>query len=210
MILEALFLGLSTGTYCVMYCAPVALPFFVSEEMNRQKNAVYVLLFMGGRLAGYILTGAILGLAGAYALKYIDPELQRTLTASGFFVVGILMLLSGLIHNFPGLKICSTLRKISRPGRNAIFLGFFTALNLCPPFFAAASRVFGANNGVLQGMEYFLFFYTGTSIFLLPLFGVHLFQKKIEAVRTVSRMILLLLGGYFTLILGLFEILRIK
>jgi hypothetical protein len=46
--LEPLLLGLSTGTWCVMYCAPITLPFlFGREDASVKKNAGLVNLFLG-------------------------------------------------------------------------------------------------------------------------------------------------------------------
>ncbi len=204
---EAILLGLSTGTFCVMYCAPVALPFLFSEEMDAKKNARYVILFMLGRLAGYLAVGAVLGLIGAYAVKYLDPQIQRRAGAAAFILIGLMMIASGVLYHFPGLRICSLIKKTYRPRGAALFYGLFTALNLCPPFFAAAARVFGGSSGVLQGASYFLFFFIGTSVFFLPLFAIFRIRKHMEKIRTVARLTLILLGIYFTLIQGIYSFL---
>ena len=40
MILEAILLGLSTGTYCTMYCGPVLIPFLCgSNDLRYKRNA---------------------------------------------------------------------------------------------------------------------------------------------------------------------------
>ena len=50
---EAFLLGISTGTYCALYCAPVILPFLFSEEArDGRKNGLHIALFMLGRLVG--------------------------------------------------------------------------------------------------------------------------------------------------------------
>ena len=42
MILEAVLLGLSTGTYCAMYCGPVLIPFLFGTE----KKLIYFIFFL--------------------------------------------------------------------------------------------------------------------------------------------------------------------
>ncbi|HEY1405847.1 MAG TPA: sulfite exporter TauE/SafE family protein [Spirochaetota bacterium] len=202
MLKEALLLGLSTGTYCARFCAPVVLPFIFSEETGRKKNVQYIGLFFAGRLIGYTVIGGILGGIGAYALGYLDPVLERKISGIAFVCIGIIMLAAGLKHNaLPG-KLCASVSKMYKPGGAALFLGLLTGLNLCPPFFAAASRVFMSNGGVYKGILYFAFFFIGTSVYFLPLFGVHLIKKNIQYVRMVSRLAMILLGIYFVFVLG--------
>ena len=38
MVLEAILLGLSTGTYCTMYCAPVLIPFCLAAKKAPTKG----------------------------------------------------------------------------------------------------------------------------------------------------------------------------
>ena len=205
MVGEAFLLGLSTGTYCVTCCAPVVLPFIFSEEMkNAGKNAMLVVLFMAGRLLGYITVGFILGALGSYAVSYINPELQRKFSAFAYTLLGLILLLTGLMYNFPKWKICRVFKSIYKPERSALVYGLLTGLNFCPPFFVAAARVFGGGN-ILHGMLYFLMFYIGTSVYFLPLFGVHFLKKHMETIRLISRLTMILLGVYFLFFRGFFS-----
>jgi sulfite exporter TauE/SafE len=198
---EAFLLGLSSGTYCIMFCAPVAVPFFFSEDMDGKKNLINALLFLAGRLAGYILFGALLGFIGAYAAGYLDPVLQRGFAALGNTIIGLIMLAAGIFYNFPNLKLCKVIGKIYKPERSALLYGLLTGLSLCPPFFAAASRTFGAG-GSLEGALYFFFFFLGTTIFFLPLTGVHFISKRVDNLKMIARLVLILMGGYFVFFQG--------
>ena len=199
---EAVLLGLSTGTFCAVYCAPVAIPFLFSEKLkNGKQNAMLVILFMLGRLIGYIAVGITLGIIGSYAVSYIDPEVKRKFAAFAYTFIGLMLALTGLMYNFPGWKICRAVKKVYKPERGAFLYGLLTGVNFCPPFFAAASRVFGAE-GAFGGALYFLLFYLGTSVYFLPLFGIHFLKKHMETIRMVSRITMILLGLYFFLFLG--------
>ncbi len=203
MVREALLLGLSTGTYCAMYCAPVAIPFLFSEEIRSARhNALLVTLFLLGRFVAYVGVGFLLGTVGAYATGYLDPQLQHRLGSVAFTVTGAIMLASGLMHNFPHWKACRLYSKAYRPARGALIYGFLTGINLCPPFFAAATRVFGSASGP-DGALYFLLFFIGTSVYFLPLLGVHRLRRHMGTIRMISRLTLVLLGGYFLLFLGI-------
>jgi sulfite exporter TauE/SafE len=202
MFAEAFLLGLSSGTYCIMACAPVVLPFLFSESLSNKQNMRNVLLFMLGRFAGYLAFGAVLGAAGALSLGYLDPEMQRNCAAIGYIVIGLLLLATGLMYNFSKLRLCNIFKKIYRPEGGALLFGLLTGLNFCPPFFAAAMRAFGSGQAI-GGVLYFFAFFLGTSVFFVPLFGVQLIKKISGMIQMVARMVLLLMGFYFVFVLGI-------
>ena len=204
MIQEGLLLGLSTGSFCAISCAPAAIPFIFSEKIDGWKeNAGLVGMMLLGRLVAYVGVGFLIGALGGYAVRYLDPEIQRRLLAVSNTLIGALMIASGLMYNFPSLKLCRKFRSIYRPGGGSFLYGLFTGLSICPPFFMAASRVFGKGDG-LSGMLYFAMFFCGTSVYFLPLLGVHLFKERLPTVRMVARLALILLGAYFFLFQGIF------
>ena len=53
--MQGFFLGLANGTSCLALCAPVLIPFLLSEGNNVGQNLVTLLKFLGGRLGGYLL-----------------------------------------------------------------------------------------------------------------------------------------------------------
>jgi sulfite exporter TauE/SafE len=200
--MEAFLLGLSTGSFCITTCAPSVLPIFFSEEMNGRRNAILVLLLLLGRLISYIAVGFVLGVLGAYAKNYVDPDIQRIFIRAAGLLIGLLLIFGGLLHNFATFPLCRVIKKFYRTKAGVFTVGILTGLSLCPPFFAAASRVFG-NAGALDGALYFVLFFLGTTLWFLPLLGIHLFSKKLPMLRMVSRLAMLLLGAYFFLIIGL-------
>ena len=189
-----------------MGCAPTALPFLFSQELKSGKqNAWLVTLFLIGRLLGYIAIGFLLALIGSYTLKYVDPALERRIMAVASIAMGAILLLAGLWMNFPTLKICSWFGKVYKPEWSSFALGLFTGLSICPPFFAAATRVFESGD-VFYGIGYFFLFFLGTSVFILPLFGIFFIKKYMDKIRMVARLTMLLMGVYFVVFLGLFKL----
>jgi sulfite exporter TauE/SafE len=203
---DAFVLGLSTGVFCISSCAPVAFPFLLAqdggEENPGKKNTMLVALFMAGRLLAYIVTGFLLGALGAYAVGYLDPALVVRFRRVTYLGAGLLMVLAALLVNFPQIKLCRLYAKIYKPGINSLALGLLTGFSLCPPFFAAATRVFGNQSGT-EGALYFLLFFAGTSVYFLPLFGIAFLKKYIQIIRLVARTALLLTGFYFLIFLGI-------
>ncbi len=209
---EALLLGLSSGTYCAVACAPVALPFLFSRgptEKPLRANAALLTLFLAGRLLAYVTVGALLGAAGAYAARYVDPSLARILSRIAYGLAGALMIAAGLIEGFPKARPCKAAARAWRPGVGAFFFGVLTGASICPPFFAAASRVFSGavpgtpGSGTLAGAVYFAFFFIGTSLWLVPLFGLPLVIRKTGVLAFMARCVMTMLGAYFLLVVGL-------
>lgn len=200
---DGFLLGLSTGVFCISSCAPLIFPFLFSvKQKNAKGNAAMVSLFLAGRLLGYLAAGFILGSLGSFAAGFLDPGVSRTFTRISYPVAGLFMIAAALLLNFPEHKFCKAYSKVYSSGRNSLILGLVTGFSLCPPFFAAAARVFGQQSS-LQGMFYFFLFFLGTSVYFLPLFGIHFLKKHLDKVRMFSRVAMLLIGIYYLVFLGI-------
>lgn len=208
---EAFILGLSSGTYCAVACAPVALPFLSSRPEGGKpftRNALLLALFLCGRLIGYIAVGAALGVVGAYALSYVDPAFSRTLSRMAFAASGALMIAAALAESLLKARICGLFRKVWRPGMGAFVFGLLTGASVCPPFFTAAARVFAspAAEGLpaaLSGAGYFLFFFLGTSVWVIPLLALPAVLGTSRVPRFIARAAMVMIGVYFLLVVGL-------
>jgi sulfite exporter TauE/SafE len=211
-IIEPLALGFSTGTWCVMYCAPVLLPFLCGREgLSHRKNLSLVGLFLSGRLLAYVAVGLLLGLAGFLVSEFFDPVLARRLSAVAYIFCGLVLLASGF-----GKRLCGLADHGGRTGcRGKRFLPFATGdrmtallsglcvgLHICPPFWTAAVRSV-ATGSPAAGSLYFLLFYIGTLPFFLPLLGIPFFSPRVPAFRRIARVTQVLVGGYFLVCAGI-------
>jgi sulfite exporter TauE/SafE len=209
---EAFLLGLSTGSYCVLTCAPLTLPFLFAEPNCPRRNAGLVGLFLAGRLLGYLLVGLILGLTGFLVLKYLDPGLERILALVAYGLAGAVLLVQGLSYTGKFRRLCAVSR-IKAFGRNAVLLGLVSGLSVCPPFLTAAGRVLGSGatgdpGTIGAGVLYFLCFFLGTTLFFAPLFGIPLLKRFQDKLAGIARVAMLLMGGYFLFFLCILEILK--
>lgn len=214
-ILEGFFLGLSTGTSCIMACYPIFLPYLTSKIEGFGQNNRKFLFFTFGRFISYILVGIIIGILGYYALKYIPPEFEVYLRRFSWILAGILLILNGLKLEFPDIKLCKKTKLITHNKVSSFFIGFLAGLNLCPPFLAAATRVFGLQkeapnlfSSILGGAIYFILFFLGTTTFLLPLLLAGFLDKIkdksfINIFQFISRWTMIILGIYFSIFEGL-------
>ncbi len=212
---EPLALGFSTGTWCVMYCAPVLLPFLCGREgLTHGKNLGLVGLFLTGRFIAYAAIGIALGAAGLLVTEFFDPGLARGLSRLAYMVCGLAMLASGfaprllasLCQGGPDCGRAKTFRFVSDDRMTALIAGLGVGLHICPPFWTAAARSASAGSPV-AGALYFVLFYAGTLPFFLPLLGIPFFSPKVPTFRRIARMTQILVGGYFFLIAGLVQIL---
>lgn len=105
MILEAVLLGLSTGTYCAMYCGPVLIPFLCgTERISCRRNAGLLWLFLASRLAMYFFLGFIFSMMGILASEFFDPYFARRLSVYAYIFCGTALLLNSFGAKFPWKK----------------------------------------------------------------------------------------------------------
>ena len=209
MFLEAILLGLSTGTYCTMNCAPVLIPFLAgTEKPGYKRNTGLTAAFLGGRLVMYCVLGAVFAAAGLLVRSYMDPVLARQLSLYAYLFCGLSLLLNSLGDRFPWGRPCR-LQKLRRAGGDwvtAVCTGLATGLHVCPPLWTALVRsVFGGHG--IPGLLYFIFFYAGTLPFFLPLLGIPFVAKRLPVMKRIARIAQFFMGLYFTLLLGLVPVL---
>lgn len=190
-------LGLSTGWYCLLSCGMYLLPFLFAENTGWRRTAGHLLLFFGGRLFSYVAVGTVAGFAGAFVATE-QATLFQNLTAISNWLIGVTLLTGGLLGAFPTFKPCGKLGRVYKPWCGALLFGLLTGIAVCPPLVAAIIVVFSKASAV-AGVEYFLWFYLGTSVYFLPLFGVSAKLFNNPAVKNVARLVMLMMAGYFLL-----------
>lgn len=187
-VFEPLLLGLSTGPLCFGYCAPVLIPFLVSEQQRFIRTIHLMSLFLLGRLTGYLVIGLFSGVLGSTLTERHLQDFSSIATVS----MGLLLLMFGIVKNFPTLEICKILQFKKSSAFSMLVLGSLTGVNLCPPFIAAITGAVGTGT-ILNAVGYFLFFFLGTSFFLLPIWATGVFSRFHE-IRNVARVCVLLSG----------------
>ena len=214
MILEAISLGLSTGTYCTMNCAPVLIPFLSgTDKVSYKRNSGLIGAFLGGRLVMYFILGAVFAGMGFLVNEFMDPVLVRRLSLYAYFFCGVALLINSLGVKFPwgcgksaadgacGCKV-HILRRLGNDWVTAIVSGLAVGLHVCPPLWTAMLRsVFGG--GGFAGFFFFIFFYVGTLPFFIPLFGIPFIAKRAVSIKRIARITQFCVSLYFMIFLGL-------
>jgi sulfite exporter TauE/SafE len=176
-VAEALALGLGSGPVCVASCGPVLLPWLGAEPRELRATGRLLALFLGGRLAGYLAFAVVAWAAGLA----IPPDARTRTLVFGLANFGLAALL-GISACLPPRRCAmapeerqARLYQIGPADRfrppAAVTLGFFTGLNLCPPFVAAGVRA-AATHSLFGALAFFVFFFAGTAVWFLPSLAV--------------------------------------
>lgn len=179
--------GLSVGVYCLGLCLPVFLPILLSEKRNLRKSFLLVFEFSIGRLLGYLVFGLIFGWLG----QTLQSRIIHQIVSLGNLWTGLLMILYslGMIER----KLCRLpyFNKIKWP----LLLGLLTGVNICPPFIASLTYVFNLRD-VLNSLIYFLMFFLGTSVYIIPSAILGLFTR-IKWLNHLARISGVFVGLFF-------------
>jgi sulfite exporter TauE/SafE len=205
MLANGFLLGLANGLSCLATCAAALLPLMLGEGGRVKDHGRRLALFMLGRLAGYLLFGVLAWAAGWLLLR--DAAAQAILAGAAYLLLAGLMLAYGLGKSPACLVAPKALRArlAGLPGLAwlaPLIFGLLTGLNLCPPFLLAFTNA--ALNGTLGGsLLFFLAFFTGTSLYLLPLPLIGLVHngaaaaQGARALQTIGKMAAVLMSFYY-------------
>ncbi len=206
--LQSLLLGLSTGTYCAMYCAPVLLPLVTgTDTISVKKTTVLTSLFLSGRMITYIVLGIICAAAGLLVSSFFDPVFARRLSVIAYIVCGAVLLNNSLqkmkkTDDSP----CRGLKKVSvftgNDYSSAVLSGLAVGLHICPPYWATLFLCTQSGSAFFASV-YFIFFFAGTLPFFIPVFALPFAVKKLPALKKIAQITQLLISVYFIVFAGI-------
>jgi sulfite exporter TauE/SafE len=189
---QGFWLGLGTGPYCFMACAPFLVPFLCAEGRPALADNLKTLArFLAGRFLAYLIFGAAAGALGAAVSGSVPPWLP----AAALAMSALLMILCGAVQNFPRMSWCLAAGAWVTPQGVPFAMGFLTGINVCPPFLTGMVVVM-ALGSARGGAAFFAAFFGATSLYLLPVLGVWPWLSHQRA-RSVGRWALLLAGAWY-------------
>lgn len=194
MIFKALALGFSTGIFCAGYCFPILGSFMLSkDETTIKDSAVDLGLFVLGRFIAYLFWGLCIGLIGQYTKGIL--YFQKMVIPGLFIILGGIMVLYGVIHSFPRLKLCNVGKKYFKKPWHLFVAGALAGISPCPPFLLATSYAVTLGE-IWKSAVFFLFFFMATTVFLLPFLfsGV---ISRFKDVRIAARITAIIVGAWF-------------
>jgi len=200
-LLAGAVLGFPVGVTCLAFCGPVAASsMLVAGDRGARAGARSLGSFLAGRLAGYVLFGAAVGALGSAASW--DPD--RPLALLARVLLSVALIASGAAVGRGGWferHVCPARGAgTGRLARLPLLLGLLSGFNICPPFLLAASEVLRAG-GWLPGAVFFVGFFFGTSVWLVPLALVPLAWLHVErdGLARLARASAVIVGAAFLL-----------
>ena len=185
-------LGISTGFFCAGICLPLLTPLMMLNIKKSLKQGLIIFgLFGAGRLVAYSLFGLSTGLAGFYLSELV----------AGPYIISISLIITSLLllfftySNGKCFSFCLNKKTFENTTYLPLILGFLTGINICPPFLMAIPAIFRLASPTL-GLLFFLSFFVGTTLFLLPSF-FGLLIGKIKMLTPLIKIITIFIGLYF-------------
>lgn len=200
-MVEALILGLTTGVSCLGHCLPSVTPMLLSGKMEVKQNSLSVSLFLAGRLLGYILFGSIVGIISQGIAANIRNPFPENFPIFLNILMGLFLLVYAVVYNFPKLSFCKVMHNLKGDRIGFFLIGLVSGIGFCPPFLVATANAL-ALGSVIPSVIYFLSFFMGTTLYLLPLFFIPVLRTKQKIISDISRIMLFIIAGYFIIFKG--------
>lgn len=193
--MEGFFLGLSCGTGCLVFCAPVFMTYVLVEGLDIKTNYAYLAEFILGRLIGYIIFAIITWLVSLILIGQFKEN--NLLFGIAYIILAGVMVVYVFRKKHPVCVAESTLAK-TKAEKLPVFpliLGLLTGLNLCPPFILAIVRAIKIGD-LSRNILFFVRFFLGTSIYLLPIPLVGLIKTR-KYLLIIGRITAILVAVYY-------------
>lgn len=197
--MQGFLLGLANGATCLAYCAPVLVPYLLSEGKSTRQNMSILCQFLTGRLLGYLLFAVAAWFASSYVATL--PINQELLLGMVYTILAAVMYThsratrpttSCATHSLKGLTNRVTAKY---PAMMPLLMGFLTGLNLCPPFLLVFTDAISTQT-ISQSMLYFFTFFLGTTIYFLPtpFLGI---LRHFPPLKSIGKMAAILMSAYY-------------
>ncbi len=196
-LVQGFLLGLANGASCLVTCAPILLPYLIGEGGTVRRNALPVLHFLGGRLAGYLIFGVFAWEAGQWIRLSPRGGLIFGAVYAALAIVLAVYGLSPSAHACAAGSLGGRLAAVASrwPPLLPALMGLLTGLSLCPPFLAALA---GATSQatLFSSLSFFLAFFIGTSFYVAPFPFVGLIGR-FQEFRITAKLAAGLMGIYY-------------
>jgi sulfite exporter TauE/SafE len=186
--MEALLLGLSTGTSCLVFCGPVIVPYILGEGISLKQSLVEVLIFLGSRFLVYMLLGLLAASAGQ---AFFKTELYSgIITGSAYIILSVTL----VIYSFFRIKPLCMLKNLHEiPGNQTdrrtlavpLVGGLVTGLSFCPALLLAFAGA-AAEGSLFKSILFFILFFAGTTVYFVPLIFLGLINSK-NAIHIIGK-----------------------
>lgn len=194
--MKGFFLGLSNGATCVVYCAPVLIPYMFGEGKGVAQNFIALAQFLLGRLAGYLVFAFVAWLINLSILERLGPK--------GLLIGVLYIIFSCLMMIYAFFKIdvpCAARRigyiagKIKVSLLIPVMAGLLSGVAFCPPFLLAMTDAAGKGS-LSYSLFFFFMFFIGTSVFFIPMPFIGAL-RRLQALQIIGKMAAGIVGLYY-------------
>jgi sulfite exporter TauE/SafE len=179
-LMEALLLGLSTGTSCLILCGPIIVPYLLGEGISVKRSLIDIFIFLGSRFIVYILLGLLAALVGQTFLK--TGLYRGVITGSAYIILSVTLIIYAFFRIKP-LCMLKNFHEIpaNQADRRTLIVplvgGLVTGLSLCPSLLLAFTGA-ASEKSIWQSITFFILFFIGTTVYFLPLIFLGLIHGK--------------------------------
>ncbi len=166
-------LGLAVGISCLATCAPIYAPLLALRKSSWPSGLWAILVLSAGRFVSYAAFGIAAGQAGS--LLSDQALFRHVLVVASYATFSIYLLFTAFVHLRRERDSCA-FRRLSLLAGSPFLVGLLTGVSPCPAFLLALARGLEAG-GALGGFLLFLGFFTGTTLYLLPMAAISLLTK---------------------------------
>ncbi len=188
-MIEGLLIGLSVGASCLASCGPLVISVIMKNTPTTFGAYAYLGKFLSGRLLAYIIIAFMVSMAHGTEWQ------TRNFVSATNLIAGLMMIANAFIklpsYCVKGRSFKSLVRQYA-PQVYVPTLGFFSAINACPPIIAAASSAAVAESAV-EAILTFIMFFIGSSVYMLPLPLISAARDK-EALHSIGKFASVIVG----------------
>jgi hypothetical protein len=179
---EAFILGLSSGSACLVTCGMVMFPYLMAGSAGVKRIAVDISLFLITRLLIYLILAT---LAWYFGQTIFSNPVVRNIVPGILYIVFAVMLVWYAISKKNSQDCPAKIVKTVNNHRLVpILLGIVNSLGFCPALLIILTK--GATQStMLQSYLAFLAFFTGSSLWFLPMPLAGRIRKK-EVISTIG------------------------
>jgi sulfite exporter TauE/SafE len=179
---------------CLVYMAPILLPYIGATKKNWKEGLKAALLFSGGRLLALSLLGGTATVAFRYINRLFPPHKSFWL----YFAVAVFMIIMGvLIILGKGFRLNIGGALLERSNHSMVVFGFLIGIAPCVPYIAILTYIaYMAENNVFMGVLYAAVFATGAAIAPIVLGGLTgLISERIYSSVTLRKVFQIVCGA---------------
>lgn len=179
---DSFILGLSSGSACLLTCGLVMFPYLMAGSASVKRIAVDLSLFLFTRLVIYSILATIAWYFGQAIFS--DPVVRNIVPGVLYIVFAIMLVWYSIGKNRNRDCPAKIVLTVNNHRLVPIMLGIVNSLGFCPALLIILMK--GATQGtLLQSYIAFLAFFTGSSLWFLPLPLAGKIRRK-EVLKTIG------------------------